>query len=219
MALYKSPVPGTKKVRLGASTCVSALPSELVGILLENAAMLGPDYIVDRQELLETFSSGVNTGEGLADSAARAEGEGPKHDTAVYWFSCTHKRQRICRDFVILRCFRPLPGSGGVIAYSSVDHPGLPPCPDYVRGKLDVSGFVILPSPQEEGGGNGNGNDNDDDETSLHHSDAEHNRRGGPRRKKRQRLRGGKGGGAAAAAAAGRRRSRSSASAIGDYAD
>ncbi|CAN0588899.1 unnamed protein product, partial [Ectocarpus sp. 12 AP-2014] len=44
------------------------------------------------------------------------------------------------RDFVILRCFRPLPGSGGVIAYSSVDHPGLPPCPDYVRGKLDVSG-------------------------------------------------------------------------------
>lgn len=51
MALYKSPVPGTKKVRLGASTCVSALPSELVGILLENAAMLGPDYIVDRQEV------------------------------------------------------------------------------------------------------------------------------------------------------------------------
>ena len=45
MALYKSPVAGTKKVRLGASTCVSALPSELVGILLENAAMLGPDYI------------------------------------------------------------------------------------------------------------------------------------------------------------------------------
>lgn len=51
MALYKSPVAGTKKVRLGASTCVSALPSELVGILLENAAMLGPDYIVDRQEV------------------------------------------------------------------------------------------------------------------------------------------------------------------------
>ncbi len=51
MALYKSPVPGTKKVRLGASTCISALPSELVGILLENAAMLGPDYIVDRQEV------------------------------------------------------------------------------------------------------------------------------------------------------------------------
>lgn len=53
MALYKSPVAGTKKVRLGASTCVSALPSELVGILLENAAMLGPDYIVDRQEVRE----------------------------------------------------------------------------------------------------------------------------------------------------------------------
>lgn len=35
----------------------------------------------------------MNTGEGLADAAARAEGEGPKHDTAVYWFSCTHKRQ------------------------------------------------------------------------------------------------------------------------------
>lgn len=51
MALYKSPVVGTKKVRLGASTCVSALSSELVGILLENAAMLGPDYIVDRQEV------------------------------------------------------------------------------------------------------------------------------------------------------------------------
>lgn len=51
MALYKSPVVGTNKVRLGASTCVSTLPSELVGILLENAAMLGPDYIVDRQEV------------------------------------------------------------------------------------------------------------------------------------------------------------------------
>lgn len=51
MSLYKSAVAGTKKVRLGASTCVSALPSELVGILLENAAMLGPDYIVDRQEV------------------------------------------------------------------------------------------------------------------------------------------------------------------------
>lgn len=51
MALYKSPIVGTKKVRLGASTCVSALSSELVGILLETAAMLGPDYIVDRQEV------------------------------------------------------------------------------------------------------------------------------------------------------------------------
>lgn len=207
-------------------------------------------FFSSRQQLLETFSSGVNTGEGLVEAAARAEGEEPQHDTAIYWFSCTHKRQvntigasfidvcgcrasmktagcvcvlsleevkewypehgcaqsrlevahppleaysrlpqarrpfqpsrtsplprsitalfallqhvssqtciraclsrvffyqllyfqRICRDFVILRCFRPLPGCGGLIAYSSVDHPGLPPCPDYVRGKLDVSG-------------------------------------------------------------------------------
>ena len=51
MELYKSPVAGTNKVRLGASTCISALPSELVGILMENAALLGPDYIVDRQEV------------------------------------------------------------------------------------------------------------------------------------------------------------------------
>ncbi|CAM9331420.1 unnamed protein product, partial [Discosporangium mesarthrocarpum] len=141
MALYKSPVVGTKKVRLGASTCVSALPTELLGILLENAAMLGPDYIVDRQELLETLSSGV----GLEEDGEGGGEEETLHDTAIYWFSCTHKRQRICRDFVILRCFRPLLGGGGVIAYASVDHPGLPPCPDYVRGKLDVSGFVIVP--------------------------------------------------------------------------
>lgn len=59
MALYKSAVAGTKKVRLGASTCVSALPSELVGILLENAAMLGPDYIVDRQEVRSVWVFGV----------------------------------------------------------------------------------------------------------------------------------------------------------------
>lgn len=44
-------------------------------------------------QLLETFSSGVNTGEGLAEAAARVEGEEPQHDTAIYWFSCTHKRQ------------------------------------------------------------------------------------------------------------------------------
>lgn len=44
-------------------------------------------------QLLETFSSGVNTGEGSAEAAARAEGEEPQHDTAIYWFSCTHKRQ------------------------------------------------------------------------------------------------------------------------------
>ncbi|CAM9416584.1 unnamed protein product, partial [Scytosiphon promiscuus] len=230
MALYKSPVAGTKKVRLGASTCVSALPSELVGILLENAAMLGPDYIVDRQELLETFSSGVNTGEGLAEAAARAEGEEPQHDTAIYWFSCTHKRQRICRDFVILRCFRPLPGCGGLIAYSSVDHPGLPPCPDYVRGKLDVSGFVILPtSPTEVSEGQ------QPQQQQQHYSDVEHNRRNGPRSKskKRQRWRGGESANSAnsgsksradgSAAGAGRtttrRRSRSSASGIGNYLD
>lgn len=41
----------------------------------------------------------MNTGEGLAEAAARAEGEGPKHDTAVYWFSCTHKRQVQCPGF------------------------------------------------------------------------------------------------------------------------
>lgn len=52
-------------------------------------------------QLLETFSSGVNTGEGLAEAAARAEGEEPKHDTAIYWFSCTHKRQ-VCPRPVIL---------------------------------------------------------------------------------------------------------------------
>lgn len=51
MALYKCPVLGTKKVRLGASTCVTGESSELVGILLENAAILGPDYILDRQEV------------------------------------------------------------------------------------------------------------------------------------------------------------------------
>ena len=47
-------------------------------------------------QLLETFSSGVNTGEGLAEAAARVEGEEPQHDTAIYWFSCTHKRQVWC---------------------------------------------------------------------------------------------------------------------------
>ena len=57
MALYKSPVMGTKKVRLGASTFVAAESSELVGILLENAAILGPDYIVDRQEVSPTARS------------------------------------------------------------------------------------------------------------------------------------------------------------------
>lgn len=51
MALYMCPEAGTKKVRLGASTCVSALVPKLVGIILENAAMLGPDYMVDRQEV------------------------------------------------------------------------------------------------------------------------------------------------------------------------
>ena len=35
----------------------------------------------------------MNTGEGLAEAAARAEGAEPQHDTAIYWFSCTHKRQ------------------------------------------------------------------------------------------------------------------------------
>lgn len=59
---------------------------------------------------------------------------------AVPIFLLVSSPQRICRDFVILRCFRPLPGCGGLIAYASVEHPGLPPCADYVRGKLDVSG-------------------------------------------------------------------------------
>lgn len=48
-------------------------------------------------QLLETFSSGVSVGEGeaeatLAAAARTADGE-TQHDTAIYWFSCTHKRQ------------------------------------------------------------------------------------------------------------------------------
>lgn len=74
MALYKSPVEGTKKVRLGASTCVSALPSELVGILLENAAMLGPDYIVDRQEVCVRRRESISSATSAAATATYGTG-------------------------------------------------------------------------------------------------------------------------------------------------
>ncbi|CAM9472086.1 unnamed protein product, partial [Chrysoparadoxa australica] len=61
MALYKCPIPGTQKVRMGANTTVGALPQELLGLLLESAAMLGPDYIMDRQSVLEKLSAGVGS--------------------------------------------------------------------------------------------------------------------------------------------------------------
>lgn len=48
-------------------------------------------------QLLETFSSGVSTGEEGAEAAAWAGREEPQHDTAIYWFSCTHKRQVLRR--------------------------------------------------------------------------------------------------------------------------
>lgn len=59
----------------------------------------GPRVIASRfisssyPQLLETFCAGVSTGEGSEEAAARAEGAEPPHDTAIYWISCTHKRQ------------------------------------------------------------------------------------------------------------------------------
>ncbi|KAG5175365.1 hypothetical protein JKP88DRAFT_172390 [Tribonema minus] len=161
MALYKWPIPRTRRVRLGASATVRAAPPELLGLLLESAAMLGPDYVVDGQEMIETLSSTAGTaggddggggGGGGASSAAAADAGA--HDTAIIWFSCTHRRQRMRRDFVVLRCYRPLPSiatgggtgsGGGLISYASVDHPAFPPGPAYVRGRIEMCGFVVLP--------------------------------------------------------------------------
>lgn len=148
MALYRGPVDGsTKKVRLGASTKLPTSPGELLGILLESAAMLGPDYIVDRQEVIETLSCGV--GASLRMKAVNRAASAAADDTAIYWLSCTHKRQRISRDFVILRSYHHLPEGGGLIAYSSVDHPSYPPSPAFVRGKIDLCGFVIVPAKDD----------------------------------------------------------------------
>ncbi len=144
--LYKSNVPGLSEVHLGACSIILTAPEELLGLLLESAAMLGPDYLVEKQEVIETLQSEV----GSTISSRRMPGGDQKgDDTAIFWFTCIHKRQRIHRDFVILRCFRPLPGGGGLIAYSSVEHPAFPPSPAYVRGKIELCGFVVVPKPSQ----------------------------------------------------------------------
>jgi START domain len=151
MGLYKWPLPGTRRVRLGASATVRAAPEELLGLLLDSAAMLGPDYVVDGQQSIQTLSS--STGEGGSSSAGSSSSGAAgaqQDDTAIYWFSCTHRRQRIRRDFVILRCFHRLEGGGGLIAYATVDHPAYPPTAAFVRGKIDMCGFVVLPQKADE---------------------------------------------------------------------
>jgi len=140
MALYKWPIPHTRRVRLGASATVRAAPGELLGLLLESAAMLGPDYVVDEQQSVERLSSSVGTQEAAIDDGSL--------DTSIIWFSCTHRRQRMRRDFVVLRCFKPFledKEGGGMISYASIDHPAYPPTQAYVRGKIEMCGFVILP--------------------------------------------------------------------------
>ncbi len=146
--LYKSNVPGSSEVHLGACSIILTAPEELLGLLLESAAMLGPDYFVEKQEVIETLQSEVGS---TTTSRRVPSGDQKGDDTAIFWFTCTHKRQRIHRDFVILRCFRPLPGGGGLIAYSSVEHPAFPPSPAYVRGKIELCGFVVVPKPSQGG--------------------------------------------------------------------
>ncbi len=143
--LYKSDVPGSSEVHLGACSIILTAPEELLGLLLESAAILGPDYLVEKQEVIEMLQSEVNS-----TTTSHVPGGDQKGDvTTIFWFTCTHKRQRIHRDFVILRCFRPLPGGGGLIAYSSVEHPAFPPSPACVRGKIKLCGFVVVPKPSQ----------------------------------------------------------------------
>lgn len=153
MNLYKCPVAGTRRMRLGASTTIQAAPEELLGILLESAAMLGPDYVVDRQVSIESLRSGVGASAGPMTPPpldAVVPSSVDVDDTVIYWFSCAHKRQRIRRDFVILRCYHPLPDGGGLIAYTTVDHPAYPPTAAFVRGKIEMCGFVIVPKAVDE---------------------------------------------------------------------
>lgn len=74
------------------------------GFVSKNSSGVPKDFGVDSQitfgllswrvsQLLETFNSGVNAVEGYSDTSAGGEEGEPQHDTAIYWFSCTHKRQ------------------------------------------------------------------------------------------------------------------------------
>ncbi len=140
--LYKSNVPGSSKINLGACSIILTAPEELLGLLLETAAMLGPDYKVENQEVIETLQSEVGS-----TTSHCTTGDQKGDDTTIFWFTCIHKRQRIHRDFVIPRCFRALPGGGGLIAYSSVEHPAFPSTPAFARGKIQLCGFVVVPKP------------------------------------------------------------------------
>ncbi len=151
--LYKCNEPGSSTVHLGACSMTLAAPEELLGLLLESAAMLGPDYMVEKQEVIETLQSEVCSGATSSRRGGTHDGGGDQKededDSTIFWFTCTHKRQRIHRDFVILRCFHSLRDGGGLIAYSSVEHPAFPPSPAYVRGKIELCGFVVVPKPRK----------------------------------------------------------------------
>ncbi|CAM9718016.1 unnamed protein product, partial [Phaeothamnion confervicola] len=123
--LWKASVPGSVWSILRVRASLTAAPSEVLALLLDDARIGEYDELFDKISLVEAVEGG--------DCAFKRTAYKPVWPTAP-------------RDFSLLSMWGTLEDGSAYLCNRSVDHPGCPRVDGWVRGVVMLCGFLMVPT-------------------------------------------------------------------------